>query len=99
MAVFFNLHVVHDCFQYAIVLPLWAAAGIGTHEIARRLTNPFGRSATLALLVAGLSFAAYESRLVRHAFQNLRGAEVILFTEKVEAMTPPLAGVIVLGDD
>jgi hypothetical protein len=79
-----------------------AALGRSRHWNARNrpaFDQPLRESATLALLVAGLSFAAYESRLVRHAFRNLRGAEVILFTEKVKAMTPPSAEMIVLGDD
>ncbi|SOD98725.1 hypothetical protein [Caenispirillum bisanense] len=96
-AVFTNLHMVHGYYQYANGLFLVLAVGIAVAAIGQQRS----RIAALALLALFLAGNAWTFRTIFYPpmTANWSASEVVRIGEKVQALVPEDAGIVVLGQD
>lgn len=99
VAGFFNLYVVHDYYLSAIALPLWLAAAVGLWSVASRLGRVGGRGLVLPASMLLMIIATARSPMVRSAYADLTGDDVLGFCRELRRVVPTDAELVVVGED
>jgi hypothetical protein len=99
VAGFFNLYVVHDYYLSAIALPLWLAAAVGLWGVASRLGQVGGRGLVLPACLLLMIIATARSPLVRSAYADRTGDDVLGFCRELRRVVPADAELVIVGEN